>query len=143
MNLLLLLLAFAFGAGVGIVCVIPSLIIVIFAIPFTALLNWQGAMKTYAPIAQYSVSLVLLIGIFWLLSWAVWRYFNNVSVGYLAGVAMAVVLGIKRLGANSDNIADYLRSHARRLDPEWMSKTGRSAEEEELRLRLRSFLGTP
>lgn len=119
--------ALAVGVAAGIICVIQPLIIILFGIPLTLSLNRQGAMKTYAPIARYCVSLVLLLGTFSLVTWIMWSFFSKMFFVYIAGVAMVVVVGARKCGANPNNLADYMQSHAKLLDPNWVRRAAEAS----------------
>lgn len=106
-DILLFILFWVLGTAATSFLLIPPLIVLFFAIPFTIELKRKGIVHSFAPAYKYLVSFILLFGLFLIIIWAVWSY-TNYFLAYLIGIAIILPSGLKKCGKNPDNLNEYL-----------------------------------
>lgn len=111
-----LISAWLAGLTVGALCIAQSITIVVFAIPFSRELYGAGVLRTRAPLLHYLVSLILLVGLLGLATWAMWRYFPGYFVAYAAGAIIPVVLGARSCGRNAATVREYFEVNSKYMN---------------------------
>ncbi|MCC9604688.1 hypothetical protein LOC68_26760 [Blastopirellula sp. JC732] len=92
------------------------LIVLFFAIPFTLKLMRAKAIKGSKVLGNYLISLLVIPGIFALITWAVYSWLPNYALAYWIGIAILVASGIGKYGENQANVADYMKTNWREVD---------------------------
>ena len=111
------------GVLAGAFLLVQSLIVVFFGIPFAARLREKGALLSWAPVRRYVVSLLLLLGLFAVVTWAVWHFAPGKSGwGYALGLAMTVLPGLGHCGPTANNVSDFMESNGEFIDPSALSR---------------------
>src|SRR5690606_6767196 len=99
---------------------VQPLIILFFGIPFTLKLKSFNMLNGNGPLIGYIQSLIILPSIFALITWGLHSWFPKHVLGYWGGVAMILILGIKKCGANPENISEYIRNNSKMIKPDML-----------------------
>ncbi|MDO8514384.1 MAG: hypothetical protein Q7S50_02455 [bacterium] len=111
---LLFALGWTIGGMVAAFTLVPIGIILFFGIPMTKKLTASGVLQKDNPIQKrYYISLLLLTVIYAAVLIATYFWLSNVFTGFLFGTGMALVFSLGKLGANPNNVSDYMETNKR------------------------------
>lgn len=92
--------------------IIPILIIFVFGIPITRKLEKLDLVSNNNGIIRnYFISVAVLSLIFLGTFYAIDKFFPSLLIGFYIGLVMTLVLGLGKVGANSNNITDYIQTN--------------------------------
>lgn len=87
-------------------------IILFFGIPVTRKFTKEGALKENNSIVKrYWISLLVLLSIYALVAGIIYFVSWNCFMGFLVGTGIILLLSLGKLGANKNNMADYLETN--------------------------------
>lgn len=110
-------LAWIVGLFVTSFTIIQVLTILFFGIPTTRSLTKSGQLiKNNGIIKKYLISMVFLLFFFLLITLMVLGFFPDIFSGYVFGGGMALLFGLGKVGANEDNMSDYVQSNKEHFD---------------------------
>lgn len=104
------------GMACGSFLAAPAVIVLRFGIPFTLRLRSEGALKDFRPLWYYLGSLAVLPTLFAAAAYGMHHWLPEQTTGFWGGVALVMLLGAGRFGANEANVADYLEQNAASID---------------------------
>ena len=117
MNIVVFLLAiifFSLGVFITSFTILSILIIIFFGIPHTITLERLGGLnKGNNIIRNYTISMLLLSTIFIVITYLVYRFSNASFIGYGIGIAVTLFVGRGKVGANQNNLSDYMSTNQR------------------------------
>ncbi|EDM26842.1 hypothetical protein LNTAR_06339 [Lentisphaera araneosa HTCC2155] len=116
MSFIFFIIAWTAGIFIGSFFLIQPMIVLFFGIPFTLKLKAANVFKTTSPLGVYFFSLIVLTGIFTGFSFGVLTWFPNQIIPYCIGVGIVFLKGLSQLGANQNNINDYIKNNASIMD---------------------------
>jgi hypothetical protein len=116
------LIAFFAGVVFGSLALVPLLIIMCFGIPCTMELNQKSVLKSCVPMVHCIVSLVVLLSIFTVATWACYNFLLKGFGGYIAGILVTVIVGLYRCNENRANLVDYWRDPGKYSEPKLLIK---------------------
>jgi len=128
MNIILLIIAWLLGLIAGALFLIQPLIVLFFGIPFTIKLKRIGAISGNGPIPSYLGSLIVLPIFLVLTIWGVSEWFPKQMGAYWTGMGFTIIMGLGRCGSNSTNVAEYIETNSKHIDPNVIDQIRPSAQ---------------
>lgn len=103
------------GLVVGSFTILPVLICLVFGIQTTKKLERESMLVNNHPIIKrYWISIGILTVIFIVILGFIYIYGSIHALrGYIGGSALAVIVGIWKIGKNTNNISDYVSTQSR------------------------------
>jgi len=127
LTILYISLAWFVGIVAAAILLAQPIIILVFGIPFTYEMRRKGILTSTAPVSRYTVSLFLLLGLFGLVTWAMWHFFPAFIWGYIVGVVLTLLPGLRKCGRNQANISDFFEVNDEYVDRRafiaWINRT--------------------
>lgn len=114
MNILFFIIGWIIGLFVASFTLIQILIILFFGFPTTRKLEQLDMInKDNGIIGRYCISLIIISVIFLGITYIIYIFFTQLLSGFIIGGILVIIFGIGKVGANPDNIKDYLVSNSK------------------------------
>ena len=111
MEYVLIFIGFILGLIIGAFTIIQIGIILFFSIPTTIKLNKANLLKKGNPANKHNLISLTLLSIIYIISLSIIIiWFPGILVSFLVGNVLVFLFGIGQLGANPNNLSDYLNS---------------------------------
>lgn len=122
MTFVYILIAWVVGIIASSFLLVPPIIILAFGIPFTYEMKQAGVLTSIAPASRYTVSLVLLLALFVLASWAIWHFFPRYIWGYIVGVVLTLFPNLAKCGRTEANVSEFFQTNAQYVNQDAMRR---------------------
>jgi hypothetical protein len=105
-------IGYLIGMTIFSLTMVQILIIIFFGIPITKKLNKNKSLKQPNPIQKGNYVSLLVLTIIFLVTNSIIYYFSySIFTGCLAGYLTIFLLSLSNIGANKNNISDYIDSN--------------------------------
>ena len=79
-------------------------------------------MTSRTPITHYAITLVILLALFALATWAVGHFFPRYYIGYLVGAALTLYLVIRESRRTPNNMKRFLEANLEYFNPDFIKE---------------------
>lgn len=116
LEIILFIVGWLAGLIVASFTLVQSGIIIFFGIPTTRKLTSEGVLKKDNPInKRHLISLAILLTLFAGIICAIYFWLPGAFVGFLVGTGLVLLFSLGKLGANNNNVSDYMETNRRYL----------------------------